>query len=242
MNNFSWSFSQLNNYRTCPKRWYHYNVLPKGQRTEEPPNEQMQWGFAVHGAMAQRIDHARPLPPNMPYEKWVDWVLTNADRTVVTTKAEQQMAITENFERCDYFDKVKPVWFRCVLDVIKLRPKEGVARIVDWKTGKMPSDMIKEREAWQQLWLSATAVFVHYPDIQLARTHLVYLQEDQDPDTIQYHDITRNQLPMLWQQVIPTLQGMKNALDKNEFPPNPSGLCKRHCAVTSCPHHGIGRL
>jgi hypothetical protein len=190
--------------------------------------------------LADRIAHAKPLPEGMPYEHWADWALLNVDRTQVELGVEKQMAITEQFTPCEYFDKVKPVWFRTVLDVVKIRTQDAIARVIDWKTGKMPSNPAKEREAEQQLWLSATAIFVHYPAIRMVRTNLVYLQEAH-PDHLQHNDIERKDLPALWHQIVPTLQGMKEALVRQEYQPNPSGLCKKHCAVSSCPHYGVGR-
>jgi hypothetical protein len=228
---FAWSFTQLNNYRTCAKRWYHYNVT---KDVKEPESDQMKWGYQVHAAMAARISEGKALPSNMPYERWADWVLTNDGCDMA---AEHKLAITEDFEPCTYFDKKKAVWFRTVLDVFKV--SGPVARIVDWKTGKVPENPVKKAEAEQQLWLSSTVAFIYYPEVQLVRTHLVYLQED-EPGSVGYRDVWRRDLPGLWQQVMPTLAGMQHALDKDEFPPNPSGLCKKHCAVASCPYHGKG--
>jgi hypothetical protein len=33
---------------------------------------------------------------------------------------------------------------------------------------------------------------------------------------------------------------MQKAVRTNNFPPRPSGLCKRHCAVTGCQYYGKG--
>jgi len=227
----AWSFSQLSQYRTCAKRWYHYFIA---KDFKEPENDNMRWGFQVHAAMAARIEDNKALPDTMPYEKWIDWVFTNDDCDI---GVEQKMAITEEFEPCAYFSKTKPVWFRTVLDVVKQR--DGVARIVDWKTGRVPENPLKRAEAEQQLWLSATVMFAHFSKLQLVRTHLVYLQED-TPGHTAHRDVIRSDLPALWQEVTPTLARMQHALDKSEFPPNPSGLCKRHCAVASCPYYGKG--
>lgn len=243
--NFSWSFSSLNNYRTCPKRYYHYNVR---KDVKEPENENMRWGFQVHDAMAKRIIRSTPLPSTMPYEKWIDWALTNTDRTVTTIKAESKAAITENWEPCEFFDRIKPVWFRTVLDVVKVRPMpEGgkAARIIDWKTGRKPGedDDKEQAKAMQQLETSATAMFIHDPDITVVRVQLAYLQ-DGDPPTEKdwtQRDIQRTDLPKIWGRILPELNEMKRSIATTDFPTNPTGLCKRHCAVTSCPYHGKGR-
>jgi hypothetical protein len=230
---FSWSFSAYQNFRTCAKRYYHYNVA---KDVKEPENDNMRWGFAVHSAMAKRVAHAQPLPDTMPYEKWVDFVLANTDRTQVELGVERKYAITADIKPCEYFDRTVPVWFRAVLDVVKLRVQDHIARIVDWKTGKVPESPIKEEEAMQQLGLSATVLFAHYPDLQAVLMQLVYLQGDVMRERI----LMRDQLGHFWMTVIPTLAQMQDAQVKQNYPPNPSGLCKKHCAVTSCPHHGRG--
>lgn len=228
----AWSFSQMNNFRTCAKRWYHYNV---NKDVKEPEGEAMKWGFQVHAAMAAAIDDSTPLPETMPYQHWIDWVKSTEGCDVRT---EQKLAITEQFEPCEFFDRKKKVWFRTVLDVVKINGQ--VARIIDWKTGKKPDNPVKRAEAEQQLWLSATAVFARYPDVVMVRTNLVYLQEDDSPKELAHRDIWRKDLPTLWTQVTPTLSAMQFAMDTNSFPPNPSGLCKRHCAVAQCPYYGKG--
>jgi len=231
---FSWSFSSLNNYRTCPKRYGHYNVI---KDVKEQENDNMRWGNYVHDRMAKRLAHAQPLPKEMAaYEKWADWALVNTDRTVVDFSVERKLAMTANFEPCEYFDKVKPVWFRTVIDVLKVRPSAGVARIIDWKTGKVPDDALKEAEAMQQLALSASVVFAMYPQVHTILAQLAYLAEDVKNE----ETITRDDLKVLWRQVNPILDDMRSAFETMEYPPKRSGLCRRHCGVTSCAFHGKG--
>jgi hypothetical protein len=230
----AWSFSALNAYRTCAKQYYHYKIL---KDVPEPQGEEMKWGNRVHNAMADRIAKAQPLPSEMAgYEKWIEWALVNSDRSEVELGVERKMAITEGFDPCEYFDKQVPVWFRTVLDVVKVRVKDGVARIIDWKTGKFPKDALAEAEAMQQLSLSATVIFATYPAVQHAQLQLVYLK---DSDKIE-RTFSRPDLPREWQQIMPILAQMEASEKQLEYPANPSGLCKKHCAVTSCVFHGRG--
>ena len=46
------------------------------------------------------------------------------------------------------------------------------------------------------------------------------------------------QAPMLWQKWIKDHDRMKTAYRTGVWNPKPSGLCRKHCVVLSCPHNG----
>jgi hypothetical protein len=161
------------------------------------------------------------------YEPWVDWVLTNADRTTTLVRTEQQLAVTDKLEPCEYFDKRVDPWLRVVADVLKVRG--DLARIVDWKTGKVKNDS-------EQLELSASVVFSHFPEVQRVMTNFVWLQENFKTDLV----IERSDQKFFWARMLPQVDEMKLARVTGNFPAKPSGLCIRHCPVTGCPYHGKG--
>jgi PD-(D/E)XK nuclease superfamily protein len=224
---FFWSWSRLQAYETCPKQFYHQDIVKDVVRGSSPEQD---WGNQVHAALAKRIMNAEPLPAGMQhYEHWADKVMQGWDRTKVVVNCEQKLAITPGFQPCDYFDKHKPVWLRIVADVLKRA--DDVALLVDWKTGKRKDDL-------EQLLVSAAVVFAHYPEVQAIRSEFVWLQEDVTTSA----RVRRTDLPQVWQRMLPRVSRMEKALDLTEFPANPSGLCKRHCRVKSCPHYGVGSL
>lgn len=234
---FAWSWSALESFETCPKKHYHTRIK---KDYVEPEGEPMKWGKQVHDALANRISKGRRLPETMPYDKQVDEVLKNSDRTQVVMKTEQQLAVTEDMRPCEYFDKRVDPWCRVVADVLKIREDAGVARIVDWKTGKgkfYPDPVTGENTCdSDQLALSAAIVFAHYPKIDTAWTQFVWLQEDVVTDAL----ITRADLPKFWSRMLPRVDKMEQAYRTTEYLPKPSGLCVRHCPVTGCPYHGRG--
>jgi len=230
---FSWSFSKLNGFRTCPKKLYHSQIK---KDFPEATNENMQWGNRVHDAMAKRIAHDTPLPAGMEqWEKWIPWVMApngRSDGTMIWS--ELKMAITEQIQRCAYFDRAVPVWFRTVADVLKV--KLNVARMVDWKTGKPPKDAKAEQEAKDQLAMGAFTVFVWFPEVQVVQTQFVYLQHDM----IDAEMYTRADMPKIMMRSLPDVMALQKATDSGDFPPKPSGLCVKHCNVISCVYHGRG--
>ena len=234
---FAWSWSALESFETCPKKHYHTRVK---KDYVEPDSEAQTWGKQVHDALANRINKARKLPETMPYEKHVEEVLKNSDRTLVSTKAEQDLAVTEDMTPCEYFDRRVDPWLRAKVDVLKVRLQDGVARLIDWKTGKgkfYPDPVTGQNTAdSDQLKLSAAIVMAHHPEIHTVWTQFFWLQEDVVTDDV----VRRHDLPKFWSRMLPRVDKMEQAYRTTEYLPKPSGLCKRHCPVTGCPYHGRG--
>jgi len=233
---FAWSWSALESFETCPKKHFHTRVR---KDVKEPEGEALTWGKRVHDALSLRIDKGRKLPSDMPYEEHVEKVMENSDRTQVVMKTEQRLALTVDLSPCDFFDKKVDPWVRSVADVLKVRQDPGIARVIDWKTGKgkfYPDPVSGEPVATEpgQLRLAAAVVFAHYPTVEVVRTQYFWLQEGVETE----ETFTRRDLPKIWSQFLPRVDAMEKAFRTNDFPTKRSGLCVRHCPVSSCPYHG----
>ena len=232
---FAWSWSALENFETCPKKFWHARIK---KDVVEPPGEAMQWGYKVHQAMADRIAKGRKLPDR--YEHHIDDVMQNSDRTLVSMRVEQKLALTAEMRPCQYFDKQVDPWVRVVADVLKVRDDVGIARVVDWKTGKgkfYPDPVTGENKAdSQQLELSAAVIMHVFPKVEMVWGQYYWLQEG----VVTSETYSRAQIPEIWQRMLPRVDRMEAAYRTDEYPARPSGLCVRHCAVTSCPYHGRG--
>lgn len=216
---FTWSYSKLKNFETCPKRHWHLDIA---RDVKEEESEQLKWGNYVHAQLAKRIKDGTPLPRSMEsYNKWCERIL--ADAADCDILVEQKLAITQHFEPCGYFDQ--DVWFRGVGDVIKCRG--SVALIVDWKTGKILDDH-------SQLSLMAACVFAHRPDVHAVRSEFIWLKEDAQTSDV----FRRDDMPKMWGGLLHRVNSLRLAFDTQSYPAKPSGLCKRFCPVEQCPHHG----
>lgn len=236
---FSFSYSKIKNFETCPKRYYHVDFLPKGHpdKVREEDSEQLQWGNIVHKSLAEAISNGeeKPLPKTMTrYQGWVDKMVTGRGNPNVRILVEQQLAIDENFGPTSWFDSdalrkgLMPPWYRGIGDVIKI--VGPVALVVDWKTGKILEDS-------QQLALMAACVFAHYPEVMKVRSEFVWLMHDAETRK----DFHRNDMPEMWRHLWPRIEALKNAHNTITFPTKPSGLCGRYCPVRSCPENGANR-
>lgn len=214
---FTWSYSRLKNYESCPKRHFHIDIE---KSVKEEDSEQLLWGNDVHKALADYISKKVELkPPFKPYQPWADKIMSTPGELLV----EQKLAITKEFGPTGFFDK--NVWFRAVGDVIKLNGP--VALIGDWKTGKIVEDS-------QQLALSAACVFAHYPSVQMVRSEFIWLKEDASSRA----DFKRSDMASMWRGLWPRIEALEAAHNACDYPPKPGSLCRKWCPVAKCPHHG----
>jgi hypothetical protein len=214
---FAWSYSQLKNYETCPKRYYHYNVA---KDVKEPESDNMREGWALHKAFELRVKNNTPLPLGMTqYEKLIVRILSQSGQVY----AEQKLAMTSSFTPTAYF--AKDVWCRSQLDFTSI--KDTTATTLDWKTGKPKEDLT-------QMQIASAMLMCHMPSLQRVKVGLVFVGHGQ----VESGEFTRDDLTEIWGELLPRVKAVEKARATAEYPPKPSGLCKRYCAVVSCPHHG----
>ena len=215
---FAWSYSKLKNFESCPKRYYNVDVA---KVVKEEESEQLQYGNALHKALAEAISGKAPLPkPYASFQSWVDKVTRTEGKILV----ENQLAITQELGATEWF--AKDAWYRGIADVIKI--VGPVAVVIDWKTGKILEDGV-------QLALMAQCVFAHHSSIEKIRTEFVWLKEDATTRA----DFTRSDMHNVWAGLLPRVKHLEDAHGGANFPPKPGHLCRRWCPVSSCPHHGI---
>lgn len=213
---FAWSYSHLKNFETCPKRYYHYQVR---KDIVEPESDQLREGNKLHKVFENRLK-GEALPFGFGH---YESILARIAAAPGQTLGEQKLALTAEFKPVAFFGK--GVWFRTVIDAGKLQATR--ATIFDWKTGKPAEDLT-------QLQLMSATLFHHNPTLQRVSAALVFVNHEH----VEPAHFTRESLPEIWNEVLPRVRRLQAARQSMEFPPTPSGLCKRYCAVTSCPHHG----
>jgi len=155
---FSWSYSRIKNFETCPKRYYEVDVA---KNVQEEDSDQLAFGNKLHSAFAAYLSKGTPLPPDLiTYQEDVDRVAGMNGTMLV----EQKLAITKDFGPCDYF--ARNAWFRAQGDVLRIAGR--VAYCGDWKTGKVKEDSV-------QLALVAACVFAHHPAVLAVKTEFIWM-------------------------------------------------------------------
>ena len=213
MKAFSWSFSKLKSFETCPKRYYEVDI----SKHYADDGEAMKWGNKVHDDFKVALMAKTPLPADLaPYQHWIDSTLAGPGELLV----EQKFAITKDFQPTEYFGPL--VWYRGVADALKIHGP--VAKVRDWKTGGIKVDST-------QLMLMAQCVFAFHPEVQRILAEFVWLQDDcSTPEWFNRRDMATN-----WLGLIERVKVLEAAHKGMDFPPKPCGLCFKYCPVQSCP-------
>ena len=215
----AWSYSRLNSYETCPKKFWHTSI---NKDVFEAESDAMRYGKKVHKALELRVGNKTPLPLELRYlERYADR-LCKASGTKLT---EQQLAIDRNFQPCSWF--AKNTWCRAIIDLAIVNAPHAV--VFDYKTGKISDD-------FTQLRLAGALLMLHMPEIETL--DLSYLWTKDKQVTKYDGEFTRDSVKEVITELAPRVKRYEKAHVEQAFPARPSGLCKRYCPVRQCPHHG----
>ena len=183
---------------------------------KEERTEALIWGERVHKAFEDRLKLGTPLPVELEeHEEY----LVRLQRRPGTSSTEQKIALDKTLRPCGFF--ASNVWFRGVIDFQKLNGE--TALLVDYKTGK-------PHTKFQQLRLFALYTFMQ--NLQLEQVSVVYYWTTTKTETGE--DYTRDMIPQMWSEFIPSLRQYAEAFKTDTWQPRQSGLCNGWCPVTGC--------
>jgi|SRR5215467_11383158 len=220
---FSFSYSKLKNYETCPLRYYETSVaVPR--IWAEPPSIYLQEGNELHDAFAHSLRENLPLPNSYAiHQRWIQKIRDMGGKLLV----EARLAITRDFDPT-YWTNDK-AWYRVIIDAAVINSEKPWALAIDWKTGQsrnVPDDL--------QLTLTALTMFIHYPELQAVGTRYVWLKENiQSKHIVYYHQIAEK-----WEKILPRVAALEEAHRVGHFPPKRNQYCRKHCPVKNCQYNG----
>lgn len=216
-----WSFSSMKMFQTCPKQYYHLRVA-KDYVAE--PTAATQYGGEFHKACEDYMRDGTPL----------DWRFIHVKPVLDALRSirgdhlcEYHMAVDRRLAPCG-FDAAE-CFVRGIGDLVIVQRDRGVAYYVDYKTGK--SSRFADTG---QLELMALLIFAHMPEIRTVRGRLLFVVANEEVRG----EYRRADSKALWVQWLRKYQQLLAAHDGGVWNAKPSGLCRRHCPVTECPHHG----
>ncbi len=210
----AFSFSRLNNFEECPKKYYAISVA---KSHKEPETEHTTYGTEVHLAFANYFKRGSSLPLHMTqYTKY----LAEIKKYPGTFITEQKLAINAAYEATGWFDD--DVYCRIISDLTILNGTNAV--MWDWKTGKIKDDFL-------QLRLAGAVMFLLVPELQRIVLAYFWLKNKKITKEV----MTRDEMPGVWSTLLPRIQRYQDAHAALSFPPKPSWLCG-YCPLTNCPH------
>ena len=213
----AWSYSRLEGYETCPRKYYHLQVAKDVTDTK---GDAAIYGDETHKAFKMYVKTGQELPLHLlQYKQYLDQFIAAPGHKI----AEQQVAINADFKQVEWFDKT--TYLRVINDLLVHQGSNAV--IVDYKTGKPKDD-------FTQLELAAAVVFLLGPDINSITMAYFWLKTK----TIVPKIIKRAEAPLVWAKLQPRVQAFQDAYAANAWPPKPNYLCRKYCPVASCEYHG----
>jgi hypothetical protein len=216
----AWSFSRLDAFETCPRKYWHQSVE---KDIKEEKNEQQIHGEEAHLAFKMYFKIGQALPLHLrQYEQYLKPIAAAPGDKI----CEQQIALNSSFQQVEWF--AKDAYLRVISDLTQHNGKQAV--IWDWKFGR-------PHEKFDQLKLTAAVTFLLGPEIE--RITMAYFWAK--TKTVSTHVMTRDQTPTFWAEIQPRVQKYQDAHAAKDFPPKPNWLCKGYCPVTSCQYWERGR-
>jgi PD-(D/E)XK nuclease superfamily len=226
MKGFTWSYSRLKNFETCALKSHECDDL----KHFKDESKEMLWGNEVHAAIASGAT-GQPVAETLQVYGNIGRRLRNLAAVAKgNLLIEQKYALTRELTPTPYFDVSKSdpkVWYRGIADAVLVMPPK--ARAWDHKTGKIFEDGV-------QLFLMAACVMAFHSDVDEVETRFIWLKNGVQGNPFVYK---RSQLREYWAPVLDRVKRMEDAYLSGTYSPNPSGICRRHCPVTTCQFHGL---
>jgi hypothetical protein len=155
-----------------------------------------------------------------------DGIIERFSRIEGKFSAEQQLAVTNAFRPTSWF--APDVWCRGKADAIWINGNTGT--VVDWKTGKRKFDA-------KQLILLALLTFAHHPQVDRINAGFMWLPINK----LDVEKYKREDIPVLWQELLPDVKRFEQAHKTQTWIPKPSGLCRNYCPVLDCSFNEKGQ-
>lgn len=205
-----WSYTSLDAFGTCPRR---YKLVRLTRQVADPPGESARHGNEVHKAIELALKGQQPLPhKHLQYGPLVMKCAAAPGQKII----EHKWGVSANFQAVPYYSP--EAWARGVIDFGVIQG--NTATVLDWKTGTPKNDS-------DQLRLFAAAAFAAWPQVATVRTGYAWLAHDK----LTVETYKREQLAELWVDFVARVKRLTSAVENDQFPPQPSGLCRKHCPV-----------
>lgn len=212
----SWSISRLRDYRDCPRKAKYKHV----DKMKDGGSAAMDRGAEIHTQAEMFVaGRVQELSPDLVKVKPLLEGLRKkfqAGQVFV----EQELAFNPKWQPTSWFNMSGPMmaWVRIKMDLIEMVPKESMAIITDWKTGKYKPD----GDYAEQLNLYAVGALLKRPELKKAVGQLIFTDHGAEPVRDPEGTLTRAQLPLAlkkWEAET------KQMLNDTAFKPKPGRQC-----------------
>ncbi len=217
MKPFAWSYSSLDLFELCPKKFYHSKIA---KDYKDVFGHEAEYGKEVHKAFELRLIKGKTLPLDLTHHEKVMRKLADAKGEGFP---EQKLSLNADMQPTGFFDD--DVWLRGIIDYMKIHGTTAV--ILDHKTGRM-------KEGFDQVRLMAAIMSCYKPEIENFIVGYYWTKTK----TLTVDRFPRDEVPNIWNNFLPRVEELQASIRHDEFPAKQNFLCKRHCPVKGCAHNG----
>lgn len=224
MPKFTWSFTAINTFLTCPAQYaakYFYKLVLFQE------NEAAKWGTRVHAAGEEYMKTGNILDPEgfAPVNQFYPFLRRVAEEIKAEQLVEFECAVTPLWKPTTWW--ADDVCGRAKLDLVQI--KDDSAIIYDLKTGKPKTDEL-------QLKLFCVMLAIARPDVH--NFHAEFLWTQTGTKTGLKKMVSRKELLPWLNELNGTINQIREAWDTETFPDRKNGLCAKWCDVVACKHNG----
>ena len=216
------SFSSLEMFSQCPRKYYEHKVLKMHPYKESPATAH---GNRVHAAFEAYLKTRKPLPEDLAHYQWVcEGIIDNLSPAA---RAEVEFSFKADGSLCGLKDW-KNKHFMGLADVLDI---DGThAFIADWKTGK--SGYPKP----EQIELMALFTFLMFDQVETVSGMLLFVDDGTAVPEDGSARWSRADMPALLAKWLQRTAAVERHVETKSWPATPNNLCG-WCECTSCPHH-----
>jgi len=216
----AWSYSALKEFEGCNRRYHEVKVLKKYPFVK---GEEALYGDMVHKAAELYVTEDKPIPEEYSFiQPFIDTLLQKKG----TVYAEFQMALKADLTVCDWWDK--KAWVRSKADLLIVDGEAKRAWMVDYKTGKAT---YPDKD---QLKLMSAMLFSYFPVLERVNSALAFVVKD----VFIKDKLLKENVEKTWWDYRERVAKIDKAHASGVWNPTSSGLCRKHCPVTSCEFNG----
>lgn len=215
----SWSFSRLNDFRSCPYKYWMVHV----QKAVGDASTDNVRGEDYHKEFELYVAKGKPLPVNL--QRFAP-VLDKLKKQPGQMSTEVSLALDAEYQPCAWNDWDR-AWVRSKVDWQLINGTR--AWQWDYKFGKPKKD---QDPYGGQNALNAALLFQHHPQIQDVSTAYYFAMHDK----IEKDYFVRADAPRIWNAFLPHVNRLADAKVRNDWPKVESPLCG-WCPVKSCQYN-----
>lgn len=216
----AWSYSRVNSFKQCPKKYYHLYVK---KDVKDTGSVATRYGTLVHKAAEEYIKDGNDLPKKYDFMQRTLDAFNNIEGD---KHCEIRLGVAkydDAYEPTKFF--AKDVWYRGIADLLILN--EDKAYLIDYKTGKSAN-----YADTKQLDLLAGAVFINFPEVKKIKSALSFVVCNKFIAKEHTADMYKSYINVFDE----LLERIEVAAKEDVWNAVESGLCK-FCPVTSCEHN-----